>query len=149
MALAAKGEGMHPGKPIIWPTGKQQSTPVSSTPQTQTPGQVKSTPTQATPTKPSEVAPTDAAKAGTPTATPAKAGPSVARPLTVSDIRAHLLNIQVNPTDFNTKLSSLMLRNGVELSRANFVKILSSLQTTNKSQAMQEAADLLDKKGID
>jgi hypothetical protein len=42
-----------------------------------------------------------------------------------------------------------MLRNGVELSRANFVKIMTMLQGTNKSQAMQEAAVLLLMKGID
>lgn len=42
-----------------------------------------------------------------------------------------------------------MLRNGVEVSRANFVKLLSMLQGTSKSSAMQEAALLLLMKGID
>jgi hypothetical protein len=59
------------------------------------------------------------------------------------------LSIQVEPNDFNTKLASLMLRNGVELSRANFVKLMQMLQGTNKSQAMQEASVLLLMKGID
>lgn len=147
--FAAEGGGVHPGKPIIWPTGKASSTPVNASSQAQTSGGVRGVPTQTAPTKPGEVAPTETAPTGAPTAAPAKAAPSVARPLTVEDIRAHLLNIQINPNDFNTKLASLMLRNGVELSRANFVKLMTMLQGTDKSQAMQEAAVLLLMKGID
>lgn len=148
--FSAEGGGVHPGKPIIWPTGKSSSTPVSSSQTSQTSGGIRGVPTQA-PTKPGEAAPTQAAtQAGATAGTPAaKAAPSVARPLTVEDVRAHLLNIQVNPNDLNTKLASLMLRNGVELSRTNFVKLLTMLQGTDKSQAMQEAAVLLLMKGID
>ncbi len=147
--FGAEGSGLHPGKPIIWPTGKAQSTPVNQSQQTQSAGNVRSTPTTATPTKPGEVAPTQAPQTTAP-AVPAKPAPSVARPLTVQDIRTHLLNnLQINPSDFNTKLASLMLRNGLELSRANFVKLATMLQGTNKSQAMQDAAVLLLMKGID
>ncbi len=106
-------------------------------------------PTQA-PTRPGEAAPAQAAtQAGAAAEAAARPAPSVARPLTVEDVRAHLLSIQVNPNDLNTKLASLMLRNGVELSRANFVKLLTMLQGTDKSQAMQEASVLLLMKGID
>lgn len=107
-------------------------------------------PTQA-PSKPGEAAPAQAATqtGAAAEAAAARPAPSVARPLTVEDVRAHLLSIQVNPNDLNTKLASLMLRNGVELSRANFVKLLTMLQGTDKSQAMQEAAVLLLMKGID
>jgi len=148
--FGAEGSGVHPGKPIIWPTGKAaaQSSPVNQSQQTQTPGGVRGAPSTA-PSKPGEVAaPTTPAPSAP--AAPAKPAPSVARPLTVQDIRTHLLNnLQINPSDFNTKLASLMLRNGLELSRANFVKIMTMLQGTNKSQAMQEAAVLLLMKGID
>ncbi|MDD5382563.1 MAG: hypothetical protein PHH60_02795 [Candidatus Margulisbacteria bacterium] len=143
----AEGGGVHPGKPIIWPTGKSSSSPTSSSPQSQTTGSVKNVPTQATPT----VAPTEAPKTTAPAtpATPAPAAPTVARALTVEDVRAHLLSIQIEPNDFNVKLASLMLRNGVELSRANLVKIMTMLQGSDKSQAMQEASVLLLMKGID
>ena len=146
--FATEGGGVHPGKPVIWPTGKSSSAPVNSTNQAQTSGGVRGVPTQVAPTRPGEVAPTETtAPAGTPAAAPAR--PSVSTVLTVEHIRAHLLKLQINPTDFNTKLASLMLRNGVELSRANFIKLFSMLQGTNKSQAMQEAAVLLLMKGID
>jgi hypothetical protein len=42
-----------------------------------------------------------------------------------------------------------MIRNGVEVSRTNFVKLLNMLQGTNKSPAMLEASVLLLMKGID
>lgn len=42
-----------------------------------------------------------------------------------------------------------MLRNGVEVSRANFVKLATMMQGTGKSSATQEAAVLLLMKGID
>jgi hypothetical protein len=147
--FSAEGGGVHPGKPIIWPTGKSSSTPVTSTSQTQTSGGVRGVPSQAAPTKAAEAAPAQAAPSAATTGAPGKPAPSVARPLTVEDVRAHLLNIQVTPNDLNTKLASLMLRNGVELSRANFVKLLTMLQGTDKSQAMQEASVLLLMKGID
>jgi hypothetical protein len=150
----AEGGGIHPGKPIIWPTGKasasaQQSSQVSQSQQAQTTGGVRGTPTTTAPSQTGGVSAPGAPSAGAPAA-PAQPAPSVARPLTVQDIRTHLLNnLQINPSDFNTKLASLMLRNGLELSRANFVKIMTMLQGTNKSQAMQEAAVLLLMKGID
>jgi len=150
--FGTEGGGVHPGKPIIWPTGKPTSSStsqVSSSQQAQTTGGTRGVPTQTAPTKSKEVAPTQAPQTAAPAAAPAKAAPSIARALTVQDIRAHLLNIQMNPTEANTKLASLMLRNGVELSRTNFVKIMSMLQGTNKSQAMQEASVLLLMKGID
>ncbi|MFH1541855.1 MAG: hypothetical protein ABIE84_02050 [bacterium] len=143
------GGDVHPGKPIIWPSGKPtSSTPVSPSQQTQTPGGVKGIPPKAAPVKPGEVAPTTPTSPSAPAA-PAKPAPSITRALTVSDIRAHLLSVQVEPNDANTKMASLMLRNGVELSRTNFVKLGTMLQGTNKSQAMQEAALVLLMKGID
>jgi len=134
------GGGIHQEHKPIWPTGK----PIASS---QTSGGV----TRAAPSRPGEVAPTpEAAPAPTTApAAPARPAPSVARPLTIEDIRTHLLNNQIEPNDFNTKLASLMLRNGVEVSRSNFVKAITMLQGTNSSQAMQDAAVLLLMKGID
>jgi hypothetical protein len=123
---------------------------VNSANQAETAGGARNVSAKAMPAKPGEVAPTTTAQQAAASSAAATAAPSVARPLTSQDIRAHLLNnLQINPSDFNTKLASLMLRNGLELSRANFVKLLGMLQGTNKSQAMQEAAVLLLMKGID
>jgi len=148
--FAAEGGGVHPGKPIIWPTGKGSNTPVNSAQQTQTAGNINPGVAggKVAPTKPGQVAPTTPTQPGAPAA-PAKPAPNVARPLTVADIRAHLVNIQIPPNDANTKLASLMLKNGVELSRANFVKLANMLQGSTKSQATQEAAVLLLMKGVD
>jgi hypothetical protein len=145
--FATEGGGVHPGKPVIWPTGKS-SAPVSSAPEAETAGGVRGVPSRTAPVRPGEVAPAEGARPTAPAA-PARPAPSVARPLTIEDIRAHLLSLQIEPTDFNAKLASLMLRNGVEVSRANFVKLMSMLQGTDKSQAMQEAAVVLLMKGID
>jgi len=144
----AEGGGVHPGKPIIWPTGKASSAPINSSSTAETAGGVRGVPPRTAPTRPGEVAPTETARPGTPAA-PAKPAPSVARPLTIEDIRSHLLSLQIEPNDFNSKLASLMLRNGLEVSRSNFVKLLTMLQGTDKSSAMQEAAMLLLMKGID
>jgi hypothetical protein len=145
----AEGGGVHPGKPIIWPTGKSSSTPVSSSPQSQTTGSARNVPAQTAPTAPTApTTPTTPAAPATPVATPAPA-PSISRALTVEDVRSHLLNVQIEPNDFNTNLAALMLRNGVELSRANFVKLMSMMQGSDKSQSMQEASVLLLMKGID
>jgi len=146
--FTTEGGGVHPGKPIIWPTGKPTSAPVGGASEAETAGGVRGVPPRVAPARPGEVAPTEGARPGAPAA-PARPAPSIARPLTIEDIRSHLLSLQVEPNDFNTKLASLMLRNGVEVSRANFVKLLTMLQGTNKSPAMQEAALLLLMKGID
>ncbi|MFA5839390.1 MAG: hypothetical protein WC890_01885 [Candidatus Margulisiibacteriota bacterium] len=147
--FTTEGGGIHPGKPIIWPTGKPTSSaPVNPAEQAQTSGGVRGVPARPA-AKPEETSPVQPTQPSTTPAAAAKVAPSVVRALTVEDIRSHLLNNQINPTDFNTKLASLMLRSGVEISRTNFVKILSMLQGTNMSQPMQEAAVLLLMKGID
>jgi hypothetical protein len=144
----AEGGGVHPGKPIIWPTGKP-STPVSSASEAESAGGVRGVPSRAAPSSPAEVgAPGEAAK-GAPAAQARTPAPTVSRPLTVEDIRSHLLSQQIEPSDLNTKLASLMLRNGLEVSRDNMVKLLTMLQGTDKSSAMQEASVLLLMKGID
>ncbi|HVN66871.1 MAG TPA: hypothetical protein VMT55_00740, partial [Candidatus Sulfotelmatobacter sp.] len=108
--------GIHPGKPIIWPTGKSQSTPVSSSPTTQSSGSVRSSQSSATSSS-------SAASASTAVSTPAKAASTpaaqsaatISRPLTIEDLRSHLMQIQIPDTDFNVKLASMMLKDGMEL----------------------------------
>jgi hypothetical protein len=144
----AEGGGVHPGKPIIWPTGKNSSSSsVSSSSEAQTSGGVRGVPSQGAPPKPSEVGAPAPTQTGTPSII-AKPTPSVARPLNVQDIRSHLLSVQIEPSELNTKLASLMLRNGLEVSRGNMVQLLTMLQGTDKSSAMQEASILLLMKGI-
>lgn len=141
----SEGGGIHPGKPIIWPTGKPTSTSSTTTTQSnaaQTAQQVSTT------AKPAQAAPVQQTAATT-AATQAKPAQTISRALTVQDIRSHLLQLQIEPSDFNTKLASLMLSNGLEISRTNFVKINNMLQGTNKSDAMQQAATMLLMKGID
>ncbi|MFH1386074.1 MAG: hypothetical protein ABIH50_00195 [bacterium] len=146
--VKADGGGLHPGKPVLWPTGKASSSPVSNAAQAETAGGVRGVPSRGAPTKPGEVSAPTGPQAGVPVAPP-KPAPSVARPLTIEDIRSHLLSQQIEANDFNTKLASLMLRNGLELSQTNFVKVMTMIQGSDKSQSMQEAAVLLLMKGID
>ena len=143
------GSGVHPGKPIIWPSGKPPvGTPIEAAPQTQVSGGVKGSP--GTPEAPS-ASPTSAPSTAAPTSAgaPPKAGSQITRPLTVEDLKIHLLNNQIPDTDFNVKLASLMLNRGVELSRGNFSKLLGLMEGTDKSMPMQEAAIIAVMKGID
>jgi len=146
--LGTAAGGIHPGKPVIWPTGKgaSSSSTVQNAPNVEITGGARtSAPTPSAPTAPT--APTTAA--GT-AAAPARApAPTIARPLTIEDIKAHLLKINIPDTDFNVKLASLMIKDGMELSRANFVKLLSMLEGTDKGLNVQEAAIMLAMKGID
>jgi hypothetical protein len=143
----AEGGGVHPGKPIIWPTGKPTSSSSSSSSSSNSSSASSSSsvgsssPAQAS-------APASPAQTAAP-APAAKAAPSIARPLNVQDIRSHLLSLQIEPSDLNTNLASLMLRNGLEVSRGNMVQLLTMLQGTDKSSAMQEASVLLLMKGLD
>ena len=148
--------GLHPGKPVIWPTGKsaQQSTPVSSQSSAETSGGVRTG-------QPSQAA--SGAAAAAETAAPAKAAaettaapslpqaaarPEVARQLTTADVRSHLAKMQVPTTEANVRLASLMLRHGVELTSSNFAQIAQMLEGSNQSLPMQEAALALFSKGI-
>jgi len=145
--LSTSPGGIHPGKPVIWPTGKGSGQPISGTPTTETTGGVKAgAPTPSAPTAPTRgtTAPTTTAPAA-----PARPAAAVARPLTLEDIRAHMLKINIPDTDFNIKLASLMIKDGMELSSANFAKLLSMLEGTNKSLNLQEAAIMLLMKGVD
>ncbi|MBI5699504.1 hypothetical protein HZC35_04235 [Candidatus Saganbacteria bacterium] len=146
--LQTSAGGIHLGKPIIWPTGKGSGQPVGSPSTTESAGGIRtSVPTQTAPAAPTRApAPTTPESAP---AAPARPAPNVARPLTIEDIRAHLLQIQIPDSDFNVKLASLMLKDGMEVSRGNLLKLLSMLEGADKGLNTQEAAILLAMKGID
>lgn len=146
--LATSSSGIHPGKPVIWPTGKPQaeSEAVSQNQSVQTTGGVKSSVAAQT-TKTSAVE--NIISQATTTAAPVRQAVNIARALTISDIKQHLIKLQIPDTDFNVKLASLMLKDGMEISRPNFVNLLSILRGTDKSINMQEAAIMLLMKGID
>lgn len=144
----AEGGGVHPGKPIIWPTGKPLGAPVGGAQDAQSTGGVRGVPPRTAPTRPGEITPTGPAQPSTPAA-PAKPAPSITRPLTIEDLRSHLISIQIEPNEANTKMASSMLRYGIEISAENFVKIANMLQGTNRSSAMQEVAMILLMKGLD
>ncbi|MFA6430854.1 MAG: hypothetical protein WCV91_00500 [Candidatus Margulisiibacteriota bacterium] len=146
--ITTGGGGLNQGQPINWPAGKPTSAPVGAPQDPQTAGGVRGVPGRAAPARPTESTPSTS-PGQIPTAAPPKPAPTIARPLTIEDIRSHLLSLQVEPNDFNSKLASLMLRSGLEVSGSNFMKLLNMMQGTNKSQAMQEASILLLMKGID
>lgn len=142
----AEGSGVHPGKPIIWPTGKSQQN-VSSSPQVQVSGQVKTSSSAAT----SQTAQTSAPSAATSSsaAQAAASRPNVARPMTLADLKAILTKMQIPDTQTNVQIASLLLKNGMEISKANIVKILTMLKGTDGSMNTKEAAVLMNMKGVD
>ena len=79
--FATEGGGVHPGKPIIWPTGKGSSSPVNSAQEAQTAGNINSGVAggRVGPTKPGQVAPTTPTQPGAPAA-PAQPAPNVGNP---------------------------------------------------------------------
>jgi len=137
--MATSGGGLHPGRPVIWPTSK--ATPTSGAP-TETAG-----------------AQTPAQQAAKLTATPqeiaqAKAAAkllqqgAVSRQFSQADLRALLLSQNIPTNETNEKLATLMLRYGVEVSSANFAK-LNAMMGSNPSQTTAEASILLLMKGIE
>jgi len=148
--VAPGASGMHPGKPVIWPTSKssaQQQQQINSPENAQTAGGVKNVPARTAQAQQTSAATMSAQTTATASATPAAA--NVARALTIQDIRAHLLNIQIPDNDVNMRMAQLMLKYGLELSRSNFVKLMTMMEGTNMNQNVQEAAIALLLKGID
>ncbi|MBI5700669.1 hypothetical protein HZC34_02325 [Candidatus Saganbacteria bacterium] len=144
--LNTSSSGIHPGKPIIWPSGKSsaQSESVKQAQTTQTAGGVR--PSAGAKTA-GVTAPAQAQMA--PAVSAPKAAVNIARALTMADIKQHLTQLQVPDSDFNVTLASLMIKDGMEISRTNFIALLSMLTGTDKSLNMQEAAIMLLMKGIE
>ena len=134
--FAAAGGGVHPGKPVIWPSGVKANTSGDAAPAKEA---AAKTPVAQTEMQAQTQAPAPLTAQRT----------SVARQLTVSDLKAHLLSMQLPDTEANVKLASLMLKFGIELSRENFGRALSLLDGTDKAVNTQEAALVLILKGVD
>jgi hypothetical protein len=132
--FATAGGSIHPGKPIIWPSGKAKT----------------SSETAAT-TETSSKQPVAQTEANTTSAASLVSAQrsTVARQLTVNDIRTHLLSLQLPDTEANVKLASLMLKFGIELSKENFGRAISLLEGSDKAVNTQEAALVLILKGVD
>ena len=151
------GSGVHPGKPIIWPTGKgsasssqnsQSSAQLSSQQVAQTGGAKASVSTaqSAASQGATQASATQAAAAGKAQAKPSS---PVSRPQTMQDIASLLLSNNIPDTPANRNIAMNMLNRGFELSRANFVRVLSNLEGTDKSQQSLESALVMLGKEID
>jgi len=133
--LSTSAGGLHPGRPVIWPTGKP--TPTATSPQASAGAQA-----------PAKVAPTPQEIAQAQAAAKAIERGQVARQFTQADLMELLVSQNLDNTEANQKLATAMLRYGVEVSKANFTK-LAAMVGTDTSQTTQEAAILLLMKGID
>lgn len=134
--------GLHPGRPVIWPTGKPSSSSSSpaATAGTQTPQQAAQQAAKTAPT-PQEIAQAQAA-------VKALMQASVARQFSAQDLKQLLINQGIPDNEANEKLATTMLRYGLEVSKANMSK-LSSMMGADSSQSMQEASIILLMKGSD
>lgn len=139
--MSTSGGGLHPGRPVIWPAGKQSP----SSPVTPQPTQVKSAQTAQAAKEAQQVA--QVAKEALQAQIQAKQ--QIAKAFTVEDLKQLLTNQQIQNTDFNVKLATMMLRYGVEVSKTNFNKVMNMISGTDKSVTSQEAAILLLMKGTD
>ncbi|MFA5875424.1 MAG: hypothetical protein WC901_01895 [Candidatus Margulisiibacteriota bacterium] len=146
------GGGVHPGKPIIWPTGKSSSSsvqPISSEQVAEAGGSRASVSTgktgaaQAT----QQAGATQAGATTQPAVT--RPTPTISRPQTLQDISALLLSNNIPDTPANRSLAMQMLNRGFELSRANILSVLSNLEGTNKSQGAIDSALVMLAKEID
>lgn len=135
--LSTSAGSLHPGRPVIWPTGKPVTT--SATPQA--PAGTQAPAKAAPPLTPQEIAQAKAA------AQALERG-EVARQFTAADLKELLLSQNIADSQLNEKLATAMLRYGLEVSKSNFAK-LSTMVGTDPSQTTQEAAILLLMKGID
>ncbi len=132
--MTTAGGGLHPGRPVIWPTGK--SAPTAPSPQA------------AAGTQAGKVAPTPQEIAQAQAAARLIEKTGVSRQFTPADLRELLITQDIADTEANQKLATIMLRYGVEVSKANFAK-LSNMMGADPTQTTQEAAIILLMKGID
>jgi hypothetical protein len=143
---------VHPGKPIIWPTGKSSSSssqPISSEQVAEAGGSRASVSTAKTGAAQAaqQAGATQAAATTTPAAT--RPAAQISRPQTLQDISALLLSNNIPDTPANRNLAMQMLNRGFELSRANIISVLSNLEGTNKSQGAIDSALVMLAKEID
>jgi hypothetical protein len=145
--LNTSAGSLHPGRPVIWPTGK----PTQSTSSSQASTEAKSSAASSASSSASSsatVAPTPQEVAQAQAAAKVLERGQVARQYTQADLKELLLSQNIADTQANEKLATAMLRYGVEVSKSNFAK-LASMIGADASQTTQEAAILLLMKGID
>jgi len=106
--ITAGAGGLHPGRPVIWPNSKSQSSPVTPSQTSQTAGGVRGVPAQAPRTAEAHGA------SSAPAMTQATQAPAanVARAFTLADIKADLLKIQIPDTELNIQMAQTMLKYG-------------------------------------
>lgn len=110
--MSTSAGSLHPGRPVIWPTGKPTST--SSTPQASAGAQSAA--------QASKVAPTAQEIAQAQAAAQVLERGQVARQFSKADLAQLLLQQNIPDTEANEKLATVMLRYGVEVSKSNFAK---------------------------
>jgi hypothetical protein len=133
--------GLHPGRPVIWPTGKSAQTAQTPQSTSSVPAQSAQSAAKTAPT-PQEIAQAQAA------AKAIQQQSSSSRQFTQADLKALLIQQNIPETEANEKMATVMLRYGLEVSKANVSK-LNTMTGTDQSQTMQEASILLLMKGID
>ena len=141
--MATSGGSLHPGRPVIWPTGK--SAPTSSSPQAASGAQASAKSAKAANAAPL-ITPAEIAQAQA--AAKAMERGEVARQFTATDLKQLLISQNIADSELNEKLATSMLRYGLEVSKANFTK-LTAMVGTDPSQTAQEASILLLMKGIE
>ncbi|MBU0687447.1 MAG: hypothetical protein KKB81_06355 [Candidatus Margulisbacteria bacterium] len=143
--------GVHPGKPIIWPSGKssaKQTSQVTSQEVAET-GGAKANVSTAKSAASQAATQASSAQAAATTTPSAKPTAQISRPQTLQDIAALLLANNIPDTAANKNIAMQMLNRGFELSRANFLNVLSNLDGTDKGQAALDAALVMLGKDID
>lgn len=143
--FTTSGGGIHPGKPIIWPSGKSAASSAESSKSQASQSQASQTSEASTASRAATTAEAASQLPATPAATQAK---EQVRALTVNDIRSHLMSLQLPDSEANIKLASLMLRFGIEITRENIIKAMAMLEGTDKSSNTQESALVLLSKGL-
>jgi len=139
--MTTAGGGLHPGRPVIWPTSKSSAT-------APTPQSTSSVTAQTAAQQAAKLAPTPKEVAEAQAAVKLLARQQVARQFNITDLRELLISQGITDTEANEKLATLMLRYGVEVSKNNFSRLL-TMMGADPSQTMQEASILLLMKGID
>lgn len=137
--MTTSGGSLHPGRPVIWPTGKPTSTSQTQQTSAQTQTQAAQQAAKAA-QSPQEVAQIKAA------AQAIERGQQ-SRQYTQADIAELLVSQNIADTETNRNMATLMLRYGVEISSSNF-SMLSSMVGGDTSQTMLEAGVLLLMKGV-
>ena len=147
----SSGGGIHPGAPIIWPTGKSSassSSSVSSASNVESAGQVKGG--VSTGQTGASAAAGGASSASSAASSAATVAPSFVRAMTPGDLISQLLSLGLQPSTDMRELAGKMLQSGLELSGDNFQKLTTLLRgSPDAGEATKDAAIQTVLKGLD